>query len=155
MSIHPLIQVEDTRFVFEAKTLQRMELLVLSTLDWKMNPITPLSFVDHMVRRMASENRKNKPQHWKFQKMCHSTLLSAVAGRQIDFKIMIFFLMLIVFMLFLPCRFKMVGVSTIGISCCHNAACCRSDGDGGVRESNYIPSQHQPGRDMGEGTGYI
>lgn len=85
-SILPSFQVEDTRFVFEARTLQRMELLVLSTLDWKMNPITPLSFVDHMVRRMASENRKNKPQHWKFQKMCHSTLLSVIAGREIDLK---------------------------------------------------------------------
>ncbi|CAL5331135.1 unnamed protein product [Camellia sinensis] len=48
-----LLLVEESKFVFEAKTIQRMELLVLSTLQWKMNPVTPLSFVDHIVRRFG------------------------------------------------------------------------------------------------------
>ncbi|KAL5701347.1 hypothetical protein ACHQM5_026692 [Ranunculus cassubicifolius] len=33
-----------------------MELLVLSTLDWRMNPVTPLSFLDHIVRRLGLKN---------------------------------------------------------------------------------------------------
>ncbi|XP_028107788.1 cyclin-D3-1-like [Camellia sinensis] len=45
--------VEESKFVFEAKIIQRMELLVLSTLQWKMNSLTPLSFVDHIVRRFG------------------------------------------------------------------------------------------------------
>ncbi|KAL7213045.1 hypothetical protein ACSBR2_015700 [Camellia fascicularis] len=46
-------QVEESKFVFEARIIQRMELLVLSTLQWKMNSLTPLSFVDHIVRRFG------------------------------------------------------------------------------------------------------
>ncbi|KAL7254510.1 hypothetical protein ACSBR1_008812 [Camellia fascicularis] len=45
--------VEESKFVFEAKIIQRLKLLVLSTLQWKMNPVTPLSFVDHIVRRFG------------------------------------------------------------------------------------------------------
>ncbi|KAI8017230.1 E3 ubiquitin-protein ligase RGLG2 [Camellia lanceoleosa] len=46
-------QVKESKFVFEARIIQRMELLVLSTLQWKMNSLTPLSFVDHIVRRFG------------------------------------------------------------------------------------------------------
>lgn len=45
------LQVEDSKYVFEAKTIQRMELLLLSTLQWKMKLVTPISFFDHIVRR--------------------------------------------------------------------------------------------------------
>ncbi|XP_047306915.1 cyclin-D3-2-like isoform X2 [Impatiens glandulifera] len=47
------LQVEDIKYMFEAKTIKRMELLVLSGLKWRMNPITPLLFLDHMVRRRS------------------------------------------------------------------------------------------------------
>ncbi|KAL8141122.1 hypothetical protein V2J09_007143 [Rumex salicifolius] len=46
------LQVQ-TKYLFEAKTIQRMELLVLSTLEWKMNPVTPYSFLDYMTRRLG------------------------------------------------------------------------------------------------------
>ncbi|KAF3598010.1 hypothetical protein DY000_02024072 [Brassica cretica] len=49
------LQVEEARYVFEAKTIQRMELLVLSTLQWRMHPVTPISFFDHIIRRLGSE----------------------------------------------------------------------------------------------------
>ena len=38
------LQVEEIKYVFEVKTIQRIELLVLSTLQWKVNPVTPTSF---------------------------------------------------------------------------------------------------------------
>ncbi|ONK70316.1 uncharacterized protein A4U43_C05F32470 [Asparagus officinalis] len=38
-----------TGFVFESKTVRRMELLVLSTLGWRMNPVTALSFIQCML----------------------------------------------------------------------------------------------------------
>ncbi|XP_015935239.1 cyclin-D3-2 [Arachis duranensis] len=50
------LQVEDCRYVFEAKTIKRMEILVLSTLRWKMNPVTPLSFLDYITRRLGLFN---------------------------------------------------------------------------------------------------
>ncbi|PIA56289.1 hypothetical protein AQUCO_00700551v1 [Aquilegia coerulea] len=46
------LQVEDSRFVFEAKTIQRMELLVLSTLNWRMQAITPFSFIDYFLWKL-------------------------------------------------------------------------------------------------------
>lgn len=50
------LQVEETNYLFEAKTIQRMEILVLSTLQWKMNPVTPISFIDHFARRFGFNN---------------------------------------------------------------------------------------------------
>ncbi|XP_059647822.1 cyclin-D3-1 [Cornus florida] len=69
------LQVEDTKYVFEAKTIQRMELLVLSTLQWRMNPVTPLSFLDHIIRRLGLKTHL----HWEFLKRCERLLLSVVA----------------------------------------------------------------------------
>ncbi|KAK8698903.1 hypothetical protein V6N13_115008 [Hibiscus sabdariffa] len=69
------LQVEETKYVFEAKTIQRMELLVLSTLKWKMHPITPLSFLDHIIRRLGLKTHL----HWEFLKRCERLLLSVIS----------------------------------------------------------------------------
>ncbi|XP_016514438.1 cyclin-D3-3 isoform X1 [Nicotiana tabacum] len=50
------LQVEESRYLFEPRTIQRMELLVLSTLKWKMNPVTPFSFLDYFSRRLGFNN---------------------------------------------------------------------------------------------------
>ncbi|KAK4340209.1 hypothetical protein RND71_041671 [Anisodus tanguticus] len=68
-------QVEDAKYVFEAKTIQRMELLILSSLKWRMNPVTPLSFLDHVIRRLGLKNNV----HWEFLRRCESLLLSVMA----------------------------------------------------------------------------
>ncbi|KAG4921425.1 hypothetical protein GLYMA_18G145600v4 [Glycine max] len=46
------LQVGEPKFVFEAKTIQRMELLVLSTLRWQMQASTPFSFLDYFLRKI-------------------------------------------------------------------------------------------------------
>ncbi|XP_042488645.1 cyclin-D3-1-like [Macadamia integrifolia] len=69
------LQVEESKYVFEAKTIQRMELLVLSTLNWKMNPVTPLSFLDHIIRRLGLKTHL----HWEFLRHCERLLLSLLA----------------------------------------------------------------------------
>ncbi|KAL0726361.1 hypothetical protein Bca4012_022454 [Brassica carinata] len=68
-------QVEETKYVFEAKTIQRMELLILSTLQWKMHLITPLSFLDHIIRRLGLKNNA----HWDFLNRCHTLILSVIS----------------------------------------------------------------------------
>jgi cyclin D1/2/4 len=45
-------QIGDARYVFEAKTIQRMELLVLSTLKWRMQAVTPFSYIDYFLHRL-------------------------------------------------------------------------------------------------------
>lgn len=69
------LQVEESVYVFEAKTIQRMELLILSTLQWKMNPVTPFSYFDHIMRRLGF----NSCLHWDFVRICERLLLSVVA----------------------------------------------------------------------------
>lgn len=69
------LQVEDSRYVFEAKTIKRMELLVLSTLQWKMNPVTPLSFLDYITRRLGLKGHLC----WEFLRRCELILLSVLA----------------------------------------------------------------------------
>ena len=70
--------MEDTKYVFEAKAIQRMELLVLSTLEWKMHPVTPLSFLDNIIRRLGLKTHL----HWEFLMRCERLLLSVVSGKQ-------------------------------------------------------------------------
>ncbi|KAJ3695849.1 hypothetical protein LUZ60_001226 [Juncus effusus] len=50
------LQVGDAKFVFEARTIQRMELLVLSTLNWKMQSVTPFSFIDYFLNKFNDGN---------------------------------------------------------------------------------------------------
>ncbi|XP_059631270.1 cyclin-D2-1-like [Cornus florida] len=49
------LQVGEARFVFEARTIQRMELLVLSTLNWRMQAITPFSFIDYFLSKINGD----------------------------------------------------------------------------------------------------
>ncbi|KAJ8451863.1 hypothetical protein Cgig2_007346 [Carnegiea gigantea] len=53
-------KVGDPKFMFEAKTIQRMELLVLDTLNWKMNPVTPCSFLDYSLEKLSDSHNNNK-----------------------------------------------------------------------------------------------
>lgn len=40
------------RFMFKPATVQRMELLVMSSLNWRMHIITPLNFLDHFIAKL-------------------------------------------------------------------------------------------------------
>ncbi|KAH7566692.1 hypothetical protein ACOSP7_023299 [Xanthoceras sorbifolium] len=48
-------QVED--YNFETKVIQRMELLVLNTLEWKMGSITPFAFLHYFISKFCGECR--------------------------------------------------------------------------------------------------
>lgn len=50
------LQAGESKFVFEARTIQRMELLVLSTLSWRMQAVTPFSYLDHFLRKINGGN---------------------------------------------------------------------------------------------------
>ncbi|CAK9186419.1 unnamed protein product [Ilex paraguariensis] len=55
------LQVGEPKFVFEGKTIQRMELLVLSTLKWRMQACTPCSFIDYFLRKINSDEISSGP----------------------------------------------------------------------------------------------
>ncbi|KAL7250894.1 hypothetical protein ACSBR1_012831 [Camellia fascicularis] len=56
-----------------------MELPVLYSLQWKMNPVTPLSFFDHTVRTFGFKT----DLHLEFLWRCECILLFTVTGKQI------------------------------------------------------------------------
>ncbi|KAF8091198.1 hypothetical protein N665_0451s0011 [Sinapis alba] len=47
------LQVGDPQFVFEAKSVQRMEVLVLNRLEWRLRAITPCSYIRYFLRKMS------------------------------------------------------------------------------------------------------
>ncbi|KAE8711740.1 Cyclin-D3-1 [Hibiscus syriacus] len=69
------LHVGEIRYVFESKTIQRMELLILSTLKWKMHPITPLSFLNHIIRRLGLKIHL----HWELLKKCEQLLFCVIS----------------------------------------------------------------------------
>nr|CAD1826968.1 unnamed protein product [Ananas comosus var. bracteatus] len=54
------LQVGEAKHVFEARTIQRMELLVLSTLKWRMQAVTPFSFIDYFLHEFNGGNAPSK-----------------------------------------------------------------------------------------------
>lgn len=45
------LQVVEANSAFEGRTIKRMELLVLSTLKWRMQAVTACSFIDYFLRK--------------------------------------------------------------------------------------------------------
>ncbi|XWS68142.1 hypothetical protein CRYUN_Cryun04dG0065800 [Craigia yunnanensis] len=48
------LQVFEPRFVFEPKTIQRMELHVMLTLNWRLRSITPFDYLHHFIQKLPS-----------------------------------------------------------------------------------------------------
>ncbi|GKV04559.1 hypothetical protein SLEP1_g16709 [Rubroshorea leprosula] len=69
------VYVEESGYMFEAKAIQSMEILVLSTLQWKMNPVTPLSFLDYIARKLGLKDRLC----WEFLRRCNLIMLSVIS----------------------------------------------------------------------------
>ncbi|OAY35760.1 cyclin-D4-1 isoform X2 [Manihot esculenta] len=67
-------QVGEPKFVFEAKTIQRMELLVLSTLKWRMQALTPCSFIDYFLSKINGDQHLSTSSIFKSLQLILSTL---------------------------------------------------------------------------------
>ncbi|KAF8378326.1 hypothetical protein HHK36_029665 [Tetracentron sinense] len=48
------LQIEGAKFIFEPRTIRRMELLVLTTLDWRLRSITPFNFIGFFAYKLDS-----------------------------------------------------------------------------------------------------
>ncbi|KAG6384863.1 hypothetical protein SASPL_153682 [Salvia splendens] len=73
------LQAGDPKYLFEAKTIQRMEMLVLSYLKWNVKPYTPFNFIEFYLGKSC------KPQTPQGPLLTRSTqiILSMIKG--IDF----------------------------------------------------------------------
>ncbi|XP_010548463.1 PREDICTED: cyclin-D5-1-like [Tarenaya hassleriana] len=54
-SVPSLSELPSEDYVFGSKVIQRMELLVLSTLDWRMNSVTPFDFLHYFVLKFVKD----------------------------------------------------------------------------------------------------
>ncbi|PRQ22654.1 putative cyclin B3, G2/mitotic-specific [Rosa chinensis] len=50
------LQIFEPRFVFEPKTVQRMELLVMSSLNWRLRSVTPFDFLPHFISKLPASS---------------------------------------------------------------------------------------------------
>ncbi|KAL2460557.1 Cyclin-D4-1 [Abeliophyllum distichum] len=73
------LQVGEPKFMFQSKTIQRMELFVLSTLNWKMQAYTPCNFIDYFLQKF--KNDECPPRHLINRSI--QVILSTIKG--IDF----------------------------------------------------------------------
>ncbi|CAN4126760.1 unnamed protein product [Withania somnifera] len=73
------LQVGEPKFLFEGKTIQRMELLVLSTLRWRMKAYTPCTFIDYFMRKMNLDDISSR------QLVSRSIQLIVSTAKGIDF----------------------------------------------------------------------
>ncbi|KAI4314283.1 hypothetical protein L6164_027207 [Bauhinia variegata] len=48
------LQVEGAKYIFEPRTIRRMEFLVLGVLDWRLRSVTPFSFLDFFACKLDS-----------------------------------------------------------------------------------------------------
>ncbi|PIN15382.1 G1/S-specific cyclin D [Handroanthus impetiginosus] len=46
------LQAGEPKYLFEGKTIQRMEIVVLNCLNWKIKAYTPCNFIDYYLRKM-------------------------------------------------------------------------------------------------------
>ncbi|KAK1417560.1 hypothetical protein QVD17_26689 [Tagetes erecta] len=74
------LQVAEPRFVFEPKSIQRMELWVMKKLNWRLRSITPFDFLHYFIFKLPQSSSFNHHCfHWK----CSHLLLKTI--RVIDF----------------------------------------------------------------------
>ncbi|PKA56130.1 Cyclin-D3-1 [Apostasia shenzhenica] len=60
MEVPLLIDLQVGEVKFEARTIQRMELLVLNTLKWRMQALTPFSFLDYFLHKLNGDKSPAK-----------------------------------------------------------------------------------------------
>ncbi|XP_076886581.1 cyclin-D4-1-like [Bidens hawaiensis] len=73
------LQVSDPLFVFEPKTIQRMELLVMEKLNWRLRSITPFDFIDYFIFNIQHSSKNDHRLH----SICSDLIIKTI--RVVDF----------------------------------------------------------------------
>ncbi|XP_050915324.1 cyclin-D3-3 [Lathyrus oleraceus] len=69
-----VLQVVECLSAIRVLSIHRVELLILSTLKWKTHPVTPHSFLDHIITRLGLKTNL----HWEFLRCCENLLPSVL-----------------------------------------------------------------------------
>ncbi|TKY74978.1 Cyclin-D5-1 protein [Spatholobus suberectus] len=68
-----LSEFKSDDYSFEGKVIQKMELLVLSTLEWKMGIITPFDFLSYFITKFCEES-PSSPIFFKTMQLIFTTM---------------------------------------------------------------------------------
>ncbi|KAF3332143.1 cyclin-D2-1-like isoform X1 [Carex littledalei] len=68
------LQADSGEFVFEAKTIQRLELLVLAALDWRLRSVTPFEFIEFFAYKADPSGKYGRYLVSRATKIILSTL---------------------------------------------------------------------------------
>lgn len=60
--------------MFEESTIQRMELVVLKTLNWRMHAVTPFSYIDYFLKKINGEQIVSRSSMLKATNLIIGTL---------------------------------------------------------------------------------
>eukprot|EP00257_Ricinus_communis_P006626 XP_002522147.2 cyclin-D4-1 [Ricinus communis] len=77
------LQVLEPGFIFEPKTIQRMELHVMSNLNWRLRSVTPFDYLDYFISRLPSNSCPEPDDYSRVFTACSDLILSTT--RVIDF----------------------------------------------------------------------
>ncbi|KVH93352.1 Cyclin, C-terminal domain-containing protein, partial [Cynara cardunculus var. scolymus] len=72
------LQVSEPRFVFEPKTVQRMELCVMAKLNWRLRSITPFDFLHYFIFKLPPSSHTNQLQ---FHSKCSDLIINTIRGK--------------------------------------------------------------------------
>ncbi|KAI5435553.1 cyclin-D4-2 [Lathyrus oleraceus] len=49
------MKMNEEKYLFDNKTILKMELMILTTLNWRMQSITPFSFIDYFLNKLSND----------------------------------------------------------------------------------------------------
>ncbi|KAL0904565.1 hypothetical protein M5K25_026692 [Dendrobium thyrsiflorum] len=75
LQVPPPAAGEEMGYLFENRTIRRMELLLLSTLRWRMNPVTPLTLANRLLHKIPAASGRRPEVFGR----CESALLAVVS----------------------------------------------------------------------------
>ncbi|XP_066400381.1 cyclin-D2-2-like [Miscanthus floridulus] len=70
------LQVCDVKFEFEGKTIGRMESLVMKTLKWRMQAVTPFTFISYFLDKFSD----GKPPSFALASRCAEIIIGTLKG---------------------------------------------------------------------------
>ncbi|BAT07863.1 Os09g0382300 [Oryza sativa Japonica Group] len=72
------LQVECSRYVFEPRTICRMEFLILTALNWRLRSVTPFTFIDFFAcKHISNAMVQNANSDIQFLDHCPSSMAAA------------------------------------------------------------------------------
>ncbi|XVF67424.1 hypothetical protein PTKIN_Ptkin10aG0120000 [Pterospermum kingtungense] len=77
------LQIFDRKFDFKPKTIQKMELLVMATLNWRLRSVTPFDYLHHFIRKLPSCTNPLSDSFYSIISASSDLILSTARG--IDF----------------------------------------------------------------------